>query len=103
MLNHGVRVCFELEADVGVIKAESACGWTMAYSSVIGWGTAVLVRDPHQRKAALDTIMRQYGGPEGPYSEKVLGRTAVVRIEIERISAKSNHPRKLVNEADGER
>lgn len=92
MLSPGVRVCFELEADLGVIKAESACGWTMAYSSVIGWGTASLVQDPQRRKEALDTIMHQYGGPEGPYGEKVLGRTTVVRIDIEKISAKSNLP-----------
>ncbi len=92
MLSPGVKVCFELEADVSVVSAQSACGWTMAFSSVIGWGTAAMVHDPAQRKAALDAIMGQYGGPTGAYGEKILGRTAVVRIGIERIGAKCNHP-----------
>jgi len=103
MLLPGTRICFEFEADVGVLTAESACGWTMAYSSVIGWGEAVIVDDPAGRKAALDIIMSQYGGPEGPYADKALGRTAVVRIEIERISGKSSQPRKHVNRTESER
>ncbi len=103
MLLPGARVCFELEADVSVIEAQRACGWTMAFSSVIGWGTASIVDDPAARKAALDTIMAQYGGPSGTYDEKVLGRTAVVRIEIEQINAKSNRPRKPVKKTEKER
>ena len=94
MLSPGVKVCFELEADVSVISAPGACGWTMAFNSVIGWGRATMVHDPAQRKAALDMIMSQYDGPGGPYGPKILERTVVIRIEIERIGAKSNHPSK---------
>jgi uncharacterized protein len=103
MLAPGARVCFELEADVGVITADSACGWTMAYSSVIGWGSAAIVENQAGRKAAMNTIMNQYGGPDGPYADRALGRTAVVRIEIEQISGKCSQPRKHANRTETER
>lgn len=92
MLGPGVKVCFELEADVAVLEAKSACAWGMAYSSVIGWGSASRVSDESERSAALDAIMSHYGGQSGPYNQKTLGRTAVVRIDIESLSCKSSQP-----------
>ena len=90
MLAPGAAVCFEMETDVGVVPAPGACGWTMTYSSVIGWGRAAKIGDEAEKVRALDTIMAHYGGPAGPYDPGPAARTILVRIDIERLTGKRN-------------
>jgi len=84
-------VCFEVESDVSMIPADDACGFSMAYRSVIGYGRARIVRDSGMKREALDIIMRQQTGSEGwSYSKKALDKTAVIKVEIESMSGKKS-------------
>lgn len=89
ILRRNDRVCFEVEADVALVRGETACAWSFNYRSVIGFGRARFVDDAAERRRGLDAIMRQYGstGPQD-YAEPVLARTLVIRIDIERITGK---------------
>ena len=53
-------VCFEVEIDAALIRSDTACGWGMAYRSVLGTGTARFIEDAAGRKEALDIIMAHY-------------------------------------------
>ncbi|MHB8910511.1 MAG: pyridoxamine 5'-phosphate oxidase family protein [Syntrophales bacterium] len=83
------RVCFEMDLLREVVRGESACGFSARYESVIGFGRAVIVEDAAEKRAALDRIMGHYG-EKGPftYQDDILAKTTVIRIAINRLTAK---------------
>ncbi len=89
ILRRNNRVCFEVEADVALVRGEKACNWSFNYRSVIGFGRARFVDDAGERRRGLNAIMAQYGGT-GPqdYADPVLARTLVIRIDIESMTGK---------------
>jgi uncharacterized protein len=83
------RVCFEMDHFRGVIMGQSPCGCSCRYESVIGFGRAVILDDPGEKKGALDRIMEHYGEQVPPaYKPDIFGKTTVIRIAIERLTAK---------------
>lgn len=91
ILRSDPQVCFEAERHLRVVGADDACGWTAKYESVMGEGRAVPVEDPAEKVEGLLCILRHYGYEGGPeFAPDVLSRTAVVRIDAESLSAKSN-------------
>lgn len=88
ILKRNAVVCFEFDVDAEPVRAETSCGWTMRYRSVIGSGTASFVEDPGGKSAALKIIMRQY--TDGPYDfpEEMLPKIAVIKVVIGEISGK---------------
>jgi nitroimidazol reductase NimA-like FMN-containing flavoprotein (pyridoxamine 5'-phosphate oxidase superfamily) len=73
-----------------LIRAEDGCGYTTHYTSISGFGRAVVLEDPQAKAAALDVILAQHQGPTGGYPEEVLRKTAVVRIDVEELVGKVN-------------
>ena len=89
ILRKNATVCFECEADTGLVTGEVACLCTMKYRSVIGYGKASLIEDAEGKRAGLDVIMRHYGA-EGPftYLDSVLEQTCIIRIDVESMTGK---------------
>ena len=83
-------VCFECDADTIAVPADTPCGWTMRYRSVIGYGIAGFVEDLRGKRAALDVIMRQYAEGTHEYSDEALRKTAVIKVEIRELSGKKS-------------
>ena len=84
------RVCFEVEADLELTKGAMACKWGMRYRSVIGFGRASLVEDSEGKRAALDIIMRHYSDDPHEYSEKLMEKVAIIRVEIDTMTGKQS-------------
>jgi uncharacterized protein len=83
------RVCFEMDLFREVILGQSPCGCSCRYESVIGFGRAVIMDDPGEKKAALDRIMEHYGEQvPAEYKTDIFAKTTVVRIAIESLTAK---------------
>jgi hypothetical protein len=72
------------------VPAEVACGWSASYRSIIGYGTAVLLETAEEKAAGLDVLMRQFTDRKPEYRPEALAKTAVIRIEIEAMTGKSN-------------
>ena len=85
-------VCFEIDTDIELIRAPEPSGFRMMYRSVIGWGHAFLSEEETEKIKALDILMRQHQGPEGPYSDNALRRVMLVRIDIDRMTGKHGSP-----------
>lgn len=82
-------VCFEIEHDVQIVRADNACRWTTLYTSIIGYGRAELVTDTPSVMNALDVIMKQQSGQETwSYDEAILKNVAIIKITIASISGK---------------
>jgi len=84
------RVCFEMDTDAEVVKAETICGWTMKYRSVIGVGRAHILEKDEEKLHGLRLIRRHYteGDPSIPKSK--LDSVLVVRIDITSLTGKKS-------------
>jgi nitroimidazol reductase NimA-like FMN-containing flavoprotein (pyridoxamine 5'-phosphate oxidase superfamily) len=91
-LRKNPRVCFMIYTDEALVTGENPCrDWSMKYKSVIGYGKVRFLNNPEEKAEGLNIIMAQYT-KNGPFtfSEKNLEETAVIKIEIEEISAKGS-------------
>jgi nitroimidazol reductase NimA-like FMN-containing flavoprotein (pyridoxamine 5'-phosphate oxidase superfamily) len=84
------RVCFEADVDHEIVEAERACDWTMKYRSVVGFGIASLVEDLPGKREALEVIMGQYSDRSFTFEDKIVEKTAIIKVEIESMSGKQS-------------
>jgi nitroimidazol reductase NimA-like FMN-containing flavoprotein (pyridoxamine 5'-phosphate oxidase superfamily) len=83
------RVCFEFDVLHDIITSEQACSWGAKYESVIGSGTAEILDTLEAKSNALEWIMRQYGSGTWDFTEKMLNKTLVLRVQVLEISGKA--------------
>ena len=88
MIKGNNRVCFELDINHEVVRADNPCDWNMKYQSVIGYGRAFLLEDIDEKRQALDVIIEHYSGQTGEYAEKLVDRLAVIKVQIESMTGK---------------
>jgi nitroimidazol reductase NimA-like FMN-containing flavoprotein (pyridoxamine 5'-phosphate oxidase superfamily) len=84
------RVCFEIDINSEIIKAEDACKWGMRYQSVIGYGKAVLLQSADEKRKALKIIMSQYSDRPHHFIEKKVQKAAVIKVEIEEMTGRQS-------------
>jgi hypothetical protein len=84
------NVCFEMDIDQEVVRAETPCNWAMKYRSVIGFGKAFLVRDVEEKRKALNTIVEHYSGKPSDYPESAISNVAIIKVEIESMTGKKS-------------
>jgi uncharacterized protein len=89
ILRESNRVCFEMDLLREIKQGPEPCRCGARYESVIGFGEAVLVEKPAEKRRGLDRIMAHYGA-KGPFSypDETLAITTVIRIDIESITGK---------------
>ena len=89
------RVCFNVVAGAELIRDDrDPSEYSMKYRSVTGRGLARFIEDLDEKKAALQAIMKHYGGPLEPMPDELLRRTAVVMVETSELTGKvSSYPK----------
>jgi len=83
----GTRVCFETD-EGEVVPAESPCGYTSRFRSVIGYGTARMLLEESEKLHGLDVIMRHHGSSGAGIRAEQCAITSVTEIVIESIDGK---------------
>lgn len=88
----GMPVCLTVTHVDGLVLARSAFNHSINYRSVVVRGTARQVEDGEERAAALDAlvdfVIPGRAADSRPASAKELAATAVLRIDLEEVSAK---------------
>ncbi|MEV3930620.1 MULTISPECIES: pyridoxamine 5'-phosphate oxidase family protein [unclassified Streptomyces] len=88
----GLAVCLTVTHVDGLVLARSAFHHSMNYRSVVVHGTARTVTDPDERRLALDAIVDQVvpgrSKDSRPADAKELAATAVIRLDLDEVSAK---------------
>lgn len=84
------NVCFEVDIDSRVIKADQPCDWGMKYKSVIGFGKAMFIEDVESKRKALNVIMQQYSEKSFEYPEEAIRNTVVIKVEIKSMTGKQS-------------
>ena len=91
MIGQNNYVCFEMELYDEIIRAKKACNWTTKYRSIIGWGKISIIHEKTRKINGLNEIMSKYGGDDtNDFDEKVLEKTVVLEIEIDRYTGKQS-------------
>lgn len=69
-------VCFQMDTDHVLVPGDRACDHTMTFQSIVGYGQ-------------INILMEQYTGKaKWVYEESMLKRTTVLRLDIEKMTAK---------------
>ncbi|GAA3051616.1 pyridoxamine 5'-phosphate oxidase family protein [Streptomyces roseofulvus] len=88
----GLPVCLTVTHVDGLVLARSAFHHSLNYRSVVVHGTAHQVTDPEELRTALDALVDQVvpgrSADARPASAKELAATAVIRLDLEEVSAK---------------
>ncbi|MHC4479195.1 MAG: pyridoxamine 5'-phosphate oxidase family protein [Planctomycetota bacterium] len=90
ILRKNNNVCFEVDIDHEIIKAEQACDWGMKYKSVIGFGKAVFIEDIESKRKALDVIMQQYSEGTFEYPANAIEHIVVIKVEIQSMTGRQS-------------
>ncbi len=81
---------FEIDGRYSLIPADTACGHSAKFMSVIGTGRLHIINDNDEKIKALNCLMKQTTGKDKwDYSEQQLKGTAVFRLEAEKLSCKA--------------
>lgn len=85
------EVCFEVSDSIQILSADTPCGFTTRYRSVIGTGRIHLIADPAEKKVGLTIIMEQATGKSGwEFPSEMIDRLVILRIDIESLSGKKS-------------
>ena len=90
ILKKNNRVCFEMEVDLEIVPADNPCKWNTRYRSVVGFGRAVILEGPEEKRQALDVIVKHYGGSLMAYDEKRVKGLAVIKVAIGSMTGKQS-------------
>lgn len=83
------EVALELDVEGGVIGGDYACAYSYAYESVMAWGRIRPAADLAEKRHGLAQIMAHMApGAPVEFSDEALGRVAVWRIDVERMTGK---------------
>ncbi|MET9442223.1 pyridoxamine 5'-phosphate oxidase family protein [Streptomyces sp. NPDC006610] len=88
----GLPVCLTVTHVDALILARSAFHHSMNYRSVVVHGVAHDVTDPEEKREALDALVEQVvpgrSKDSRPGNRKELAATAVIRLDLDQVSAK---------------
>ncbi|MFG3353115.1 pyridoxamine 5'-phosphate oxidase family protein [Streptomyces sp. NPDC048001] len=89
----GLAVCLTVTHVDGLVLARSAFHHSVNYRSVVVHGTAHQVTDPQEKRTALDALVDQVvagrSADSRPADARELAATAVLRLDLAEVSAKS--------------
>jgi nitroimidazol reductase NimA-like FMN-containing flavoprotein (pyridoxamine 5'-phosphate oxidase superfamily) len=92
VIHENSRVSFEMECDVLPFSGSVACKYGMAYSCIMGRGTARILtdeEDSQEKQDALTLLMKaQTGRDDFSFNEKLAAVVNVVRIDVTDYTAK---------------
>src|SRR3989304_4459192 len=71
------NVCFEVEEVTDVLVKQPTCASSVAYKSVILFGSITILTDPHAKNEALQKLANKYApqNPKAPFTEQMLNKT----------------------------
>ena len=82
------NACFQIEANVEMIPNDMACGWSVRYVSVVGFGGLSLVEDDEEKLKAIAALIGQYTDREVELPERVSANTLVLRLDVQSMTGK---------------
>jgi len=86
------NIAFNVVAEAELVRSDVPSDNSVRYRSVSGSGTAHILEDISEKRAALQALMHHYDGPTSPMPDEILAATMVVRIDISEMTGKNSNP-----------
>lgn len=84
-------VGFELDTNYALNPADTACGYSARFQSIIGTGVIRPVTEPGEKKRGLSLIMAHHTGKqEWQFEARMLEAVAVFKLEVTALSCKEH-------------
>ena len=92
VLRRSPEICFEMDVDCEVARADTACQWGMRFRSLIGFGRVEFLEAAADKRQGLAAIMGHYADPGETFAfpDEQLARTVVMRVAIEGLTGKAS-------------
>jgi len=84
------QAAFTVALDLGLVKGENACDWSVRFQSVVGHGQISLFETMAEKRRALDLFMAQYSDDNFSYPDKMIQATAVFKLVISEMTVKQS-------------
>ena len=88
MIHSNPKVFFEMACDRLPFEGDMPCQYGMAYSSVMGRGTASMVEDVEEKKKAMTLLMKTQTGKDFTFDDRMVSIVSVIRITADYYTAK---------------
>ena len=88
MIRENPKVFFEMDCDLVPFESKLPCQYGLAYSSVMGRGTATIVEDVEEKKQAMSILMKTQTAKDFQFEDRLVSIVAVIRIDVSEYTAK---------------
>ena len=88
MIRANPRVFFTIDCDRMPFEGDKPCQYGLVYSSIMGRGTACIVEDVEEKKAAMTFLMKTQTGKDFVFEERLVSIVSVIRIDVAEYTAK---------------
>ena len=88
MIRANPNIFFEMDCDRMPFEDKKPCQYGLAYSSIMGRGTATIVEDVEEKIRAMSVLMKTQTGKDFSFDEKLVSIVAVIRIDVSEYTAK---------------
>ncbi len=88
MIRENNKVFFEMDWDLQPFAGVKPCQYGLAYSCLMGKGTATIVEDVEEKKKAMSVLMKTQTGKDFSFNDELVSIVAVIRIDMEDYTAK---------------
>ena len=88
MIQANPNVFFAIDCDQIPFTGKLPCQYGLAYSSIMGRGTAQLVEDVEEKKMAMSILMKTQTGKDFSFEDRLVSIVAVIRIDVTEYTAK---------------
>lgn len=86
----GGMVAFEMDCGHALRTADTACGHSFTYRSIMGSGTIRALSGREEKKVGLGDIMEHMTGRTWDFPDESVDRTVVFALEVSQWTGKSN-------------
>jgi len=80
ILRKNNKVCFEMAYEGEPVHAETPCNSGYYFSSVIGYGEAVFIKNPAEKCSALSAMFKHQSGKEIEFSSNHTEKVCIYKI-----------------------
>ena len=88
MIRENPRVFFEMDCDLVPFEGKVPCQYGIAYSSLMGRGTARIIEDVEEKKKAMSILMKTQTEKDFLFEDRLVSIVAVIRIDVAEYTAK---------------
>ena len=88
MIRENPKVFFEMDCDLVPFEGKVPCQYGIAYSSLMGRGTARIIEDVEEKKKAMSILMKTQTEKDFLFEDRLVSIVAVIRIDVLEYTAK---------------